>query len=119
MTKQEIKSENSVASSVISSNFNMLFPNITHPSDLKEQVIRYLNVFTQILAVTAFFNSHIPTFTEFNRFHRAANSVGISILSLAELNMFCKIMFLEYQVCMVSQSDCLEVLLSLPKKQNS
>lgn len=31
---------------------------ITHPSDLKEQVTRYLNVFTGILAVTASSHSH-------------------------------------------------------------
>lgn len=62
MTKEEIKSENSVASSVVilcrAVNVTTCYSQITHSSDLKEQVIWYLNVFTGILAVTAFFSIH-------------------------------------------------------------
>lgn len=81
MTKQEIKSENSVASRVVTLWRAVIvttcYSQITHSSDLKEQVIRYLNVFTGILAVTAFFYSHIPTYAGFNRLHRAGSSTGV------------------------------------------
>lgn len=117
MTKEEIKSENSVASSVVilcrAVIVTTCYSQITHPSDLKEQVIRYLNVFTGILAVTAFFYSHMPTCTEFNRLHRAGSSIGISVLLLAELSIFYKIMFLACQVRVVSQPDYLESILPL------
>lgn len=61
------ESENSVANSVAglwrAVTATVCYSQITHPSDLKEQVIRYLDVFTAILAVTAFSYSHIPTHT--------------------------------------------------------
>lgn len=116
MTKEEIKSENLVVSSVVilwRAVIVTCYSQITHSSDLKEQVIWYLNVFTGILAVTAFFYSHMPTCTEFNRLHRAGSSIGISVLLLAELSVFYKIMFLACQVLVVSQPDYLESILPL------
>lgn len=117
------KSENSVANGVVSLWKAVIattcYSQITHPSDLKEHVIRYLNVFTGILAVTASFYSHMPTYTEFNRLHGAVSSIGISVLSLAQLSIFCKIIFLACQVRVVSQLHYLEALLSLLEKQNA
>lgn len=94
------------------------YSQITRPLDLKEHVIGYLNVFTGILAVTASFYSHMPTYTEFNRLHGAVSSIGISVPSLAPWSIFCKIIFLACQVRVVSQLHYLEALLSLLKKQN-
>lgn len=75
VTKQEIKSANSVASGVVSLwravIITTCYSQITHSSDLKEQVIGYLNVFTGILAGTAFSYSHAPTYTELSRLQGA------------------------------------------------
>lgn len=74
VTKQEIKSANSVASGVSlwrAVIITTCYSQITHSSDLKEQVIGYLNVFTGILAGTAFSYSHAPTYTELSRLQGA------------------------------------------------
>lgn len=81
VTKQE-RRENSAAGSVISLWKAVIvttcYSPITHPSDLKEQVIRHLNVFTEILAVTASSYSHKPPHAELNRLNRAPSSAGSS-----------------------------------------
>lgn len=110
---------NSVASLWRAVTVTTCYSQITHPPDLKEQVIPYLDVFTGMLAVPAFSYSHTPTYTKFNRLHRAVSSIGISVLSLAVLSIFCKIIFWACQVNVVSQPRNLEPLLSLLKKQNS
>lgn len=118
MTKQGKNSENSVASSVASlwrAAIITCYSQITHPSDVKEQVIWYLNVFTGVLAGTASSYPHIPTDTESNRLHRAVHSVGIRVLSLEKLSIFCKVISLACQVRAASQLHYLELLLSLLK----
>lgn len=116
------KSENSVANGVVTLWRTVIattcYSQITRPLDLKEHVIRYLNVFTGILAVTASFHSHMPTYAEFNRLHGAGSSTGISVLSLAPWSIFRKIIFLAHQVHVVSRLHYLEALLSPRKKQN-
>lgn len=64
---------------------------ITHPPDLKEQVVRYLAVFTGMLAGTAFFCSRVPTRAQLNRLQGAASSTGIRALSLAKSSVFCTV----------------------------
>lgn len=116
------KSENSVANGVVSLGRAVIattcYSQITRPLDLKEHVIRYLNVFTGILAVTASFYSHMPTYTEFNRLRGAGSSAGISVLSLVSWSIFRKIIFLASRVHVVSRLHYLAALLSLLKKQN-
>lgn len=76
------KSENSVANGVVSLWRAVIattcYSQITRPLDLKEHVIRYLNVFTGILAVTASFSSHMPTYTEFNRLRGAGVQLALA-----------------------------------------
>lgn len=85
---------------------------------LKEQATRYLNVFTGILAGTAFSRSHVPTHAERNRLQGAGSSTGSGPLPLAKSSRFCKVIFLAGQVRVVSRLHYLEALLSLAKKQD-
>lgn len=91
---------------------------ITHPPDLKEQDVRYLAVFTGMLAGTAFFCSRVPTRAQLNRLQGAASSTGICALSLAKSSVFCTVILLARQVRGVSQLHCSEALLSLVEKQD-